>query len=299
MVHETGIARATDEKPDTGLFGPDSISWRVHAEPILWIAALRALFLQMLHPRAIAGVVQNSSFKDDPWGRLYRTASFFGVVIFGSTADAETAGARVRGIHRRMRATDPDTGVEFRVDEPELLRWIHVTAVESFCSVAQRAGLGLTPTEVDQYYQEQLEVARLVGLDPATVPTTTADIEAYYDEMRPKLRVSADAWETARYLTFPKLPWGLGRTPVRPMWIGVIGYGVSLMPRWARRMYKLPGLPTTDLSASLTARGLRLALRSLPASVYEGPIYAAAMERAGRRAYTSGRYSRSSAAHGS
>ena len=48
---------------DAGLFGPDSVTWRVHAEPVLMVAGLRSLFLQSLHPRAVAGVVQNSGYK--------------------------------------------------------------------------------------------------------------------------------------------------------------------------------------------------------------------------------------------
>jgi uncharacterized protein (DUF2236 family) len=278
----TSTERRPDPTDDLGLFGPGSVSWRVHAEPILWLSAFRALLLQMMEPRALAGVLQNSNFREDPWGRLWRTAVFFGNVIFGPTADAERAGARVRGVHARLRGTDPDTGEQFRVDDPELLRWIHVTAIESFCDTAVRAGLDLTPAEIDAYYTEQQRTAALVGLDPATVPGSAAEVEQYYRDMRPRLQVGKDARETALYLTVPPFPWGLGYTPVRPLWIGVAAYGFSLLPRWARRMYGLPGLPTTDLSATLTSRTFRLALRALPGSLVEGPIYSAAMARADR-----------------
>ena len=178
----------SDRDDDVGLFGPDSVTWRVHAEPILWFAGFRALLLQSLHPRALAGVLQNSAFREDPWGRLFRTARFYGEVVYGSTRQARIAGARVRGIHGRLRAVDPATQEQFRIDEPDLLRWIYVTATESFCHTAQRAGLGLSPAEVDRYYDEQRVVAELVGLDPATVPATAAEIEAYYARMRPRPR---------------------------------------------------------------------------------------------------------------
>jgi uncharacterized protein (DUF2236 family) len=250
--------------PDTGLFGPDSVTWRVHAEPILWLSAPRALFLQMLLPRAVEGVLQNSNFRADPFGRLLRTAHFFGVVIFGDTEQARAAGDRVRRVHARMTAIDPQTGAVYRIDEPHLLRWIHVTAVESFCSTAQRAGLGLSRAEVDEYYREQLTVAELVGLDPATVPATASDIDKYYRRMRPELAGTAPARQTGQYLLLHTFPLGVGYTPLRPLWTAAIGYGASLMPRWARRMYGLPGLPVTDLSATLTARTLRQAARAIP-----------------------------------
>jgi len=265
---------------DLGLFGPETVTWRLHAEPILWFAGYRALLLQSLHPRALAGVLQNSNFREDPWGRLMRTARFYGEVIYGDAATAAKAGARVRRIHARLGGTDPDTGAAFRVEEPDLLRWIYVTATESFCSTAQRAGLGLNPTDVDRYYDEQRAVAELVGLNRQDVPSDAAGVEAYYRSMRPMLRASADAHSVARFLAVPTMPWGLGWSPARPLWLGVSLYAFSLMPTWARRLYGWPGLPTTDLTASLTSRTIRSMIRALPTSALEGPLYKAAMSRA-------------------
>src|SRR4029450_5163105 len=105
---------AEPNQADLGIFGPQSVTWRVHAEPILWLGALRGLVLQMLLPRGLAGVGQNSAFREDPWGRLFRTAQFFGQVIFGDVATAQAAGARVRRRHARMRGIDPGTGEELR-----------------------------------------------------------------------------------------------------------------------------------------------------------------------------------------
>lgn len=268
-----------DPGPDLGYFGPRSVTWRVHAEPILWFAGFRALLLQSLHPRALAGVLQNSNFREDPWGRLFRTARFYGEVVYGTTAQARVAGARVRGIHGRMRGVDPETGEAFRIDDPDLLRWVYVTATESFCHTAQRAGLGLSPGEVDRYYDEQRVVAELVGLDRDSVPATAADVDAYYESVRPTLVADADARATARFLTVPTLPWGLGWTPVRPLWIGVAAYAFSLLPPWARRRYGLLGLPTTDFTATLTSRAIRSVVRTMPTHLLEGPLYRAAMER--------------------
>jgi uncharacterized protein (DUF2236 family) len=271
------------DDPDLGLFGPGSVTWRLHAEPILWLAGYRALLLQSLHPRALAGVVQNSSFREDPWGRLIRTAQFYGQVVYGDTAMAEKAGRRVRAIHARLSGVDPDTGERFRVDDTDLLRWVYVTATESFCSTAARAGLGLTRVEVDRYYDEQREVAALVGLDRDDVPRDSAGVAAYYRSVRPVLRAGADARSTARFLATPALPWGLGWTPVRPLWIGVSALAFSLLPPWARRLYGLPGLPTTDFAATLSSRTIRSLIRvTVPRGSLEGPLYRTAMARSTR-----------------
>src|SRR3954463_13578553 len=114
---------------DVGLFGPDSVTWKLHKEPILMLGGLRSLYLQALHPRAVAAVAQNSGYRADPWGRLLRTSDYVGTVVYGSTAEGAAAGSRIRRLHARMRATDPRTGETFRIDEPDLLRWVHVAEV--------------------------------------------------------------------------------------------------------------------------------------------------------------------------
>jgi uncharacterized protein (DUF2236 family) len=263
---------------DVGLFGPDSVSWRVHTEPILWIAGIRALFLQALHPRALQGVVQNSDYRRDSWGRLMRTADYVGTVVFGTTADAERAGARVRGIHARLTARDPETGEEYRVDEAGLLRWVHVTEVDSFVTTARRAGLRLSRGEVDRYFAEQVRAAELIGLDPATVPASTDQVEDYYRHVRPELGLTPAAVDVARFLVVPPLPGRLGWTPARPAWVAVAVTGFGLLPRWARRLYRMPGLLTTDVAATVTSRLGRLALAALP--LKPPPIYIDALHRA-------------------
>lgn len=279
---------------DLGLFGPGSVTWRVHAEPILIVGGLRALFLQALHPRAIAGVTQNSTYRDDPWGRLARTADYVAATVHGSTIEATRAGRRVQAVHARLTATDPATGERFRIDDPELLRWVHVTEVDSYAETARRAGLRLDRADWDAFWDEQRRRAALVGLDPTEVPGSVAEARQYVRSMRPRLRMTRDAADTLLFLFFPPPPWrGTGGGPRR--WLGrlarppfqVAGLTVAttafgLLPPWARRMYGGLGLPTTDLGATVTARTLRLAMAAVPHRLYEGPRYRTAMARARR-----------------
>ncbi|MEU4687359.1 oxygenase MpaB family protein [Actinoplanes sp. NPDC023714] len=280
---------------DVGLFGPDSVTWRLHSEPILLLGGLRSLYLQALHPRAVAGVSQNSGYRADPWGRLIRTSNYVGTVVFGSTADVTEAAARLRRLHAKMSAVDPRTGERFRIDDPELLRWVHVAEVESFLSTARMAGVRLTDDEADLYYTEQLRSAELVGLDPTTVPATAAEVEAYYEAMRPELTLTRDSAETALFLTVPPVPsnWGgkalqLGLTLGPPRWayLGIASTAIGLLPPWARRMYGGPGWPTTDLAARLSARGLRAliatVLKTLPEQHRVPPLRRQALARAGQ-----------------
>jgi uncharacterized protein (DUF2236 family) len=265
---------------DLGLFGPGSVSWRLYAEPILLVGGLRALYLQALHPVAVAGVAQNSDFKGDPWGRLRRTSDFIATVVYGTSEQARAAGRRVQAIHRRMRGINPVTGEFFRIDDPELLRWVHVTEVESFLTTAVRAGLDLGPEEIDRYYDEQRRCAELVGLDPASVPGSAAEVERYYEDIRPHLRLTRDSADAALFLIAPPLPGRLGFTPVRLAYTGIAALAIGLLPPWARRRYGLPGLPATDLTARLSARALRMALAAIPPGKRMSPQRRDALERA-------------------
>jgi uncharacterized protein (DUF2236 family) len=279
---------------DVGLFGPDSVTWKLHKEPILFIAGLRSLYLQALHPRAVAAIAQNSGYRTDPMGRLNRTSEYVGTVIYGSTAEVERAASRIRRLHARMSATDPRTGERFRVDEPALLRWVHVAEVESFLTTARRAGLKLTDDEVDRYYTEQLRSAEVIGLNPATVPATALEVAEYYEKMQPELGITRDAAETALFLTVPPVPdsWGsrplrlsLTLGPARWAYFGIAGTALALLPPWARKMYGGLGWSTTDMSADLSVRSMRLLLSAmlatLPKRYREAPMRQTALERAG------------------
>jgi hypothetical protein len=53
-------------REDEGLFGPGSVTWRVMSSRIMWVAIVRALYLQALHPRVIRGTLQNAATITEP-----------------------------------------------------------------------------------------------------------------------------------------------------------------------------------------------------------------------------------------
>src|ERR1700751_3471184 len=110
---------------DAGVFGPDSVACRIHADPVMLIGVLRALLVQALEPRAMAAVDQHSAFREDPWGRLERTTQFVLDTTYGDTPTAEAAAARGRARHRRIHGLDPVPGEPYSARDPDLLLWIH------------------------------------------------------------------------------------------------------------------------------------------------------------------------------
>ncbi len=239
---------------DEGLFGPDSVTWRVHLEPVLWVGGFRALLLQSLHPRVMRGTYQNSSLFDPKkaWARFQRTVEFVGTRTFGSSTEVELAGARVRRLHSSLRGYDPDTGHFFRLDEPSHLMWVHATEVESYATIARRSGL-LDAVGADRYLAESVRAARVVGLSGA--PSSAAAMEAYYDSVRPELKVTDEAREAVGNMFRPK-----STTLTQAARIAiptVTTLAIATLPAWARRLYGLPGAPTTDLGTTVALRALR------------------------------------------
>jgi uncharacterized protein (DUF2236 family) len=250
-----------------GLVGPNSVTWQLHADPAMWLAGIRSLYLQALHPRAVAGVVQNSDFRRDPFGRLIRTATFVALGAYGSREEVEAAAAKVRRIHRTLRARDPETGETFRIDEPELLLWVHCAEVASFLSVVRRAGFPLTRAHADRYFAEQRATAALVGLEPADVPGSVAEMSAYFHAMRPRLRRTPDADAIYAFLHRPPVS-GLLALGVRLYEPAVGHLSYSLLPAWAVRLYGRRAYPAP--AATLGLRALRRAALSVPGGVRIG-----------------------------
>jgi len=270
----------SDTAADAGLFGPDSVTWRVQSEPVMWVAGLRALLLQAVHPAAMAGVIDHSDFRADPWGRLRRTADYVGTVAFGSTQEVAAAGARVQGVHAKIRGIDARSGRTYSARDPHLLRWVHCCEVESFLSTYQRAGGRLTPDEVDDYYAEQTRAAAVVGLDPDMVPASKAEMVGYFASIRGELAADRRARELARYVLAPPMPrWVRWATPARPAWATGAALAVALLPSWARRMYGVPVPPLTGVAAAAGVRTLRASTALAPRAYREGPHLRAARAR--------------------
>ncbi|WP_433366769.1 oxygenase MpaB family protein [Streptosporangium sp. CA-115845] len=248
---------------------PHTATWLVHIDRSMWVGGVRGLMLQALHPLAMRGVWQNSNFQQDPFGRLRRTADFVGRVTFGSPAEADEIGRRVRGIHRRLRINDPDTGRTHRVDDPELLLWVHCAEVSSYLTVARRAGLGLSDRQADRYLAEQRRSATYVGLHAEDVPGSLAELEGYLASVRPALRVTPEAASTVRFLLWPRLPAELrALTPGKPAYFPFGALCYYSLPDWARQLYGvLPEVPPGTVTAAL--RAFRLTMNSLPEHVHD------------------------------
>jgi uncharacterized protein (DUF2236 family) len=271
----------TPEEDHRGFFGPDSVTWRIHADPSYSAGGLRALMLQALHPVAMDGVARNSAaFRDEPWQRLVRTGQYLETLTFGTRTEARRVVARVRGLHSRLGGVEESSGRAYRVDDPDLLLWVHNCEVDSLLSTARRAGVPLTDDDADRYVTEQVVAATLVGVPEELVPRSVAGLQAYVADVRPSLAATAAARDAVRLLLLPPMPtWVQLLTPARPAWGGLAGLGFALLPAWARQMFSMPGLGLTDAAATGALRAFRQGLLALPVRVRQSPIVRAGVER--------------------
>ncbi|WP_374468116.1 oxygenase MpaB family protein [Phenylobacterium sp.] len=232
LMGGTGDDTVERNRADTGLFGPDSACWKVHGDLTgMMVGGVAALFLQMLHPGALAGVWDHSNFRRDMRGRLQRTARFIAGTTYGDRAEAQGLIDRVRTIHSHVTGVLPD-GAPYAADDPELLTFVHVAEVSSFLAGYLRyVDPAFPEAEQDRYYGEVAEIARRLGA--TDVPTTRAGIAAYLEAVRPQLRADVRSQAVAAALLSQPAP----SAAAAPAMALTFDAAKDLLPAWAAQMH--------------------------------------------------------------
>lgn len=251
---QQGAAVESESAKDHGYFGPDSVSWRVFADPVSKLGGMAALILQALNPYMMKVFYNTTESHGDADGRDERTGRYFDTVTFGDTAHADYAASIVRRMHARAVWTDPHTGQELRADNPEWLAWTHNTFVYALISASNAFGNPLTPAEQNQFIVEQHIAARLIGIeDAALLPNTKAELDEYIDAQRGWLALTIEAAEVTRMLRKPTLK----GNPIKVWSLIIIQDGVlSLLPDWALLLYGIEGRPMNLRAAARTTKRL-------------------------------------------
>src|SRR5947208_2400054 len=164
------------------MFGPGSMTWRVNGEAVLLLGGGRALILQVAHPKVAAGVAEFSDYREDPWGRLYRTLELTLKIVFGDPQASRAASQRLSAVHRRVAGSD-DRGDRYRALDPELLLWVHATLIDTSLTVYQRYVTALTPRELDRYYDEMKALGEAYAIPRDAMPPDYAAFRRYWDSM--------------------------------------------------------------------------------------------------------------------
>lgn len=247
---------------DEGLFGSDSVTWRIHADVSMFVGGIAALMLQALHPRAAKVVAGSSRFREEPLHRLSRTGSFVAVTTYAGTPIAEAVIERVRRLHERIPGAS----------EPDLLTWVHVAEVVSFLEAHRRyVPFPARGDDIDRYYDETAVVAERLGA--AGVPHSAAEVTAYFDRVRPELTAGDDS---ADLMTFLRRP--ISSDPATATAHALfVRAAEAQLPRWAQELHGINLLPGSDLFVLRPAAFTALA--ALRAAAGSSPILALARAR--------------------
>jgi uncharacterized protein (DUF2236 family) len=218
--------------------------------------------VQALHPLAMAGVAQHSTWKQDPFGRLAATSSYLLTTTYGDTESALQAAAWVRKVHVHVRGTDPETGLPYNAEDPALLLWVHAGMVDSVVEVVQRYGRALDPGEADSYVGEMVRFAEIVGVPRDDVPATVESLRRYLESVELRRATPAASEAIGIVLDPPDLD-----AETRDLWHDLGQVAVGTLPQWARDMYGL-ATPPAELMEREPVRqllgALDIAFESLP-----------------------------------
>ena len=236
-------------------FGPESMTWLVQSDWSTIIGGVESLLVQTLHPPTMSGVAQHSSYKQDPFGRLHRTANFIGTTTFGSAAEAQQMVSIIRKVHDGVRGVTP-SGDPYEANNPHNLAWVHCTEVDGFLRAFRRyAAPQITDAEADQYVAEMAKVGEALGVVDA--PRSVAELDARLRLYLPELRYDAQAREAIRWLLLPPNP-----PAAQAAYVVVLTAAINLLPGWARRkLWFPPSIPyVSDALVAPSAKALTGAL---------------------------------------
>jgi len=265
--------------PDHGLFGPESVTWRVNRESVLLLGGGRALLLQVAHPSVAAGVAQHSGYREDPWGRLTRTLEVTRRIVFGDGEAAARAAGELRHVHSHVHGTIEDgarTGETYAASDPELLTWVWATLVESALLIYTRYVGPLKVADVDEFYDEQKRLLAACGAPAGQAPETFAQFMHWYDEtVEQVLEVTPAALDVKDATLRPRrLP-----LPLRPLYDALNLATVGLLPPTLRADYGLSWGSQRERVLGAQTTLVRRLMPLVPALVRELPSARSAERR--------------------
>lgn len=270
------VARRVEE-PRNGIFGPDSISWKVNRESALFLGAGRASLLQLAHPWVAASLDQHSNLRSGPLARFHNTFRIVFTMIFGTLEQALAAARFLYQLHARIQGEIPDSagafarGSHYSANELRALQWVFATLAESAVMAYEGALSPLSNAEKETYYTESKTFAMFFGLPPSSLPASWAQFESYNRGMwaSDTLAVNGLSREMAHRILYGRGTW----VPV-PRWYRALT--AAWMPERLREAFELPFGNEEKRIAARALRRLPQIYRKLPGALrFVGPYHEA------------------------
>jgi uncharacterized protein (DUF2236 family) len=207
--------RAGAAGPVAGVFGPDSVTWRIDREAVIFLGAGRALLLQLAHPWVAAAIAEHSKTFADPIGRFHRTFDIVFAMVFGSLDRAMLSSRQLHRRHGMIVGEMPEAvgpfaaGSHYCANDIASLRWVHATLVETALMAHDLVLPPLSVEERERYWTESRTFGALFGLTGDDLPADWSGFAAYTNAMvrSDTLTVSPAAREIAAQIFGGARPW--------------------------------------------------------------------------------------------
>ncbi|GMP10937.1 oxygenase MpaB family protein [Bradyrhizobium sp. TM239] len=257
--------RANAAGPVAGVFGPDTLTWQIDREAVIFLGAGRALLLQLAHPWVAAAIAEHSKTLADPIGRFHRTFDIVFAMVFGSLDRALRSSRQLHRRHSMIVGEMPETvgpfaaGSRYCANDIPSLRWVHATLVETALMAHDLVLPPFSAEERERYWTESRTFGALFGLTADDLPADWSGFTAYTAAMAQSdtLTVSPAAREIAAQIFSGARPWLRPPRWYRALTASLLserlraGFGFELGERevrsadnalrWIRRIY--PTLP--------------------------------------------------------
>lgn len=281
------VQRAAGQRE--GVFGPESVSWKINRESAVFLGAGRAALLQLAHPWVATALEQHSSVMTRPIARFHNTFRIVYAMIFGSLPQAQAAARHLYQLHTRIQGNLTEgagrwrRGAHYQANEIAALRWVFATLVES-AVLACDCALGPMPAaERERYYADSKLLAGLFGLPASALPENWSAFVAYNEAMHRPTEIAGElgVTSTARKMAQGLLS-GAGSWIPIPHWYRALT--TEWMPERLREEFQLRWTDADRSAAERARRRIPGIYRQLPPAIrFVGPWHEAQRRIAGRR----------------
>jgi uncharacterized protein (DUF2236 family) len=266
-----------------------SVTWRVMADVRTALCGGRALLMQVAHPAVGAAVADHSTFREDPWPRLWGTVNSALRLVYGGP-HAPTEAARLREMHRNIRGVDQN-GRPYHALDPSAYFWVHATLLDSAIVAWRHFATPISADDQDRLYREWRSIGSMLGIPSRAMPADMADFRGYMEETTAGLTENQTVRDVLRSLTGdvpPPRPWFPSRlwTVVDKRLSGhLTTLTLGTLPPDLRCRLGLPWTPIDALTFARKADRIRGTVSALPnwARQYPAATYAYTTGRRQRR----------------
>lgn len=180
---------------EQGLFGPQSVVWKVFSENATKIGMGRALLFQLADPKVAEALNLVGRVQAHALDRFKKTSNIGAKFIFSDFDTIANLAKHLQSVHEKSGQMVSESGKDssYRCNSRSSQRWVLATLAEGALHSYERFVGKLSPVEKDRYVEEFNRLGGLMGLAPSELPKNYAQFSQYFSERSSQLSVGPAA----------------------------------------------------------------------------------------------------------